>query len=149
MDERGSIESPLRRVSAEGARWNHAAAGGLFPVYICRSITLDPVGCRLPIPEGFDVQQGEEKKKGGGEVGREREIKRERERHGSRKAEGSCRALRTCQNLRGIRTLDTIPLLEWSGPFRQIWNNSYLLAGKRPALLNSDYSIVNNAFDVY
>lgn len=81
----------------------------------------------------------------------EREIKRggTRERHGSRKAESSCRALRTCQNLRGIRTLDTIPLLEWSGLFRQIWNNSYLLAGKRRALLNGDYSIVNNAFGIY
>lgn len=45
--ERGrSIESPLRRVSGGVARWNHAAAGGLFSVYICRSITLDPVGCR-------------------------------------------------------------------------------------------------------
>lgn len=43
---RGSIESPLRRASAGVARWNHAAAGGLFSVYICRSITLDPVGCR-------------------------------------------------------------------------------------------------------
>lgn len=41
-----SIESPLRRVSGGVARWNHAAAGGLFSVYICRSITLDPVGCR-------------------------------------------------------------------------------------------------------
>ena len=28
------------------ARWNHAAARGLYSVYICRSITLDPVGCR-------------------------------------------------------------------------------------------------------
>lgn len=44
--ERGSIESPLQRVSAGVARWNHAAARGLFSVYICRSITLDPVGCR-------------------------------------------------------------------------------------------------------
>lgn len=115
-------------MSAGGARWNHAAAGGLFPVYICRSITLDPLGCRPPIPEGFDARQGGEKEKG---REREKESKEVRERHKSRKAEGSCRALRTCQNLRGIRTLDTIPLLEWSVPLRQIWNNSYLLAGKR------------------
>lgn len=85
-----------------------------------------------------------------GERCREKE-ETERDRDRSRKAEGSCRALRTRQNLQGIRTLDTIPLFEWGGPFRQIWNNSYLLwqAGKRRTLLNGDYSIVNNAFDIY
>lgn len=85
-----------------------------------------------------------------GERCREKE-ETERDRDRSRKAESSCRALRTRQNLQGIRTLDTIPLFEWGGPFRQIWNNSYLLwqAGKRRTLLNGDYSIVNNAFDIY
>jgi len=107
-----------------------------------------------PYPQrGLMFSKAERKRKGERDWEREKEKEgergRERERHGSRKAESSCRALRTCQNLRGIRTLDTIPLLEWSGLFRQIWNNSYLLTGKRRTLLNGDYSIVNNVFDVY
>lgn len=38
-----------------------------------------------------------------------------------------CRpALWSCQNLRGIRTLDKMPLFEWSGSTRQMLNNGYV-----------------------
>lgn len=111
---RGSIESPLRRVSAGVARWNHAAAGGLFSVYICRSITLDPVGCRPPIPEGSMLRQGECSEGRGTDLGS----------RGSRAEHFGTR-----QNLRGIRTLDRIPLFEQSASDRQMFNNDYAFRG--------------------
>lgn len=140
--ERGrSIESPLRRVSGGVARWNHAAAGGLFSVYICRSITLDPVGCRC--------------------VGRVRCFGAAAQLAARGTNLGTPTFVRLCltvslasfsfslppslanrqylfhsiqaaatldlgENLRGIRTLDRMPLFERSGSTRQMLNNGYV-----------------------
>lgn len=131
--ERGSIESPLQRVSAGVARWNHAAARGLFSVYICRSITLDPVGCR-PLSRRVRCSGAQPAARGMNLVRPFLSLSLSLPPFLSVSVSVSltlclclCRpAFWSCQNLRGIRTLDKMPLFEWSGSTRQMLNNGYV-----------------------